>query len=150
PAYRCKNADFESVDELHLVQGADIDILFGEDANLNGILDPNENDANVSLPNDNRDGQWDPGLFEYLTVYSRQPSNLTNVNNRAQLASLLNDKFGSDRANQVLAGLGGALGNVRSLLQFYILSEMTADEFYQIEGSLTVTNGAMIGLVNVN
>jgi type II secretory pathway component PulK len=150
PAYRCKNADFESVDELRLVQGVDLDILFGEDANLNGILDPNENDATVSLPNDNRDGQWDPGLFEYLTVYSRQPSTLTNVNDRTQLASLLNDKFGSDRANQVLAGLGGTLGSVRSLLQFYILSGMTSDEFYQIEGSLTVTNGGMIGLVNVN
>jgi type II secretory pathway component PulK len=154
PAYRCKNGNFESVDELRLVLGADLDVLFGEDANLNGVLDPNENDAAVSLPNDNRDGQWDPGIFEYLTVYSRQPNNLTNVNNGNQLGSLLNDKFGSDRANQILARVGGPRGappgGMRSLLQFYIQSGMTADEFSQIEGSLTVTNGAMIGLVNVN
>jgi type II secretory pathway component PulK len=150
PAYRCKNANFESVDELRLVLGADVDLLYGEDVNLNGVLDPNENDATVSMPNDNRDGQWDPGLFEYLTVYSRQPNNLTNVNNRTQLGSLLNDTFGTDRANQILPRLGGAAGNMRSLLQFYILSGMTADEFYQIEGGITVTNGAMVGLVNVN
>jgi DNA uptake protein ComE-like DNA-binding protein len=150
PAYRCKNADFESMDELRLVLGTDLDILFGDDANLNGVLDPNENDATVSLPNDNRDGQWDPGLFEYLTVYSRQPSNLTNVNNRTQLGTLLTDTFGADRANQILPRLRGGAGGIQSLLQFYIVSEMTSDEFFQIEGGLTVTNGAMVGLVNVN
>ena len=59
PAYVCKAFPFESVDELRLVEGADMDILVGEDANRNGILDPNEND-------DNQNGQVDPGIFGVL------------------------------------------------------------------------------------
>jgi DNA uptake protein ComE-like DNA-binding protein len=74
PAYRCKNALFETVDELRLVYGATLDLLFGEDTNLNGVLDPNENDGDLSPPNDDRNGRLDPGLLEYFTVYSRQPN----------------------------------------------------------------------------
>ena len=54
--YRCKNAPFESIEELRLVYGFTPDILFKEDANLNGALDANENDDNVTAPNDNHDG----------------------------------------------------------------------------------------------
>src|SRR5207237_2729069 len=73
PAYNCKNAPFETVDELRLVYGATLSMLYGEDANLNGALDRNENDGSALLPDDNRDGKLDPGLFEYVTVYSQQP-----------------------------------------------------------------------------
>jgi hypothetical protein len=72
PAYRCKNAPFESVDELRLVFGMTLDILAGEDSNRNGILDPNEDDLDTSAPWDNRDGRLDPGLWEYVTVYSKE------------------------------------------------------------------------------
>jgi len=41
PPYRCKNAPFESIDELRLVDGMDLELLYGDDANLNGALDPN-------------------------------------------------------------------------------------------------------------
>src|SRR5258706_7110040 len=101
PPYRCKNANFETVDELRLVIGADWDLVFGEDANLNGILDPNENDADVSVPADNRDGKLDPGLFEYLTVYTRQPTTGTNVNNPNEVRALLQQKLGNARANEI-------------------------------------------------
>ena len=68
PPHRAKNSNFESLEELKLVFGMDLDILYGEDANQNGILDPNENDADTSLPTDNKDGKLDAGLMEYLTV----------------------------------------------------------------------------------
>jgi len=45
PPYYCKNAPFDSVDELRLVNGATMDILLGEDLNRNGVLDPNRNGA---------------------------------------------------------------------------------------------------------
>jgi type II secretory pathway component PulK len=115
PAYRCKNASFESVDELRLVYGMYVDILLGEDANLNGILDPNENDSMVSLPYDNRDGRLDAGLLEYVTVYSREPNTRTNGSARVnvsgpdqqQLAALLEEKgISTDRANQILLSVG--------------------------------------------
>ncbi|HXJ73310.1 MAG TPA: helix-hairpin-helix domain-containing protein, partial [Candidatus Dormibacteraeota bacterium] len=143
--YQCKNTNFESVAELRLVAGAYLEILFGEDANLNGILDPNENDGDVSTPSDNRDGTIEPGLFEYLTVHTRQPTTGTNVSNPQQLASLLTDRFGAQRANQVLASIGPGAGSV---LEFYVRSGLTREEFIQIESSLVGTNG--VGLVNVN
>jgi len=64
PAYQNKGAPFETVDELRLLYGADMDVLLGEDANRNGVLDPNEND-------DNRDGQLEPGILDYVTVQPR-------------------------------------------------------------------------------
>lgn len=40
---------------------------------FNGILDPNEDDGDDSLPEDNRNGVLD-GLLEYVTVYSKEPN----------------------------------------------------------------------------
>jgi DNA uptake protein ComE-like DNA-binding protein len=117
PAYHCKNAPFESVDELRLVYGMTCDILYGNDANLNGALEPNENDGDYSPPNDERSGRLEPGLFEYVTVWSREPvATRTNVNNRTGLATVLQNAFGTGRANQILldlslgSGIGGAGG----------------------------------------
>lgn len=68
PPHRAKNGNFESLDELRLVFGMDSEVLYGEDANQNGILDPNENDGDANPPKDNQDGRLDPGILEYLTV----------------------------------------------------------------------------------
>ena len=76
------------MDELRLVYGATIDLLVGEDVNRNGVLDTNETDLNGN-------GMLEPGLFEYVTVYSRQPNthsngtSLTNVAKYAELRALL-------------------------------------------------------------
>ncbi len=187
PPYHCKNAPFESIDELRLVYGMNLEILFGEDANLNGTLDPNENDADMSAPNDNRDGRLDAGLLEYVTVYTKEPTTRTNGQPRInvsapdqqQLAPLLQEQFGAERANQILLNLGvssgGSGGNrppggnpgpsqpngpaapggatvtqIGSVLEFYIRSRMTAEEFAQIESDITVSTNAAQGLVNVN
>jgi type II secretory pathway component PulK len=166
PPYRCKNAPFESIDELRLVYGMDLEILYGEDANLNGVLDPNENDGDASLPYDNRDGRLDPGLLEYVTVYSREPNASATGESRVNvagtdqqpLASLLQEHFDTERANEILqrvgmggGGGGGGLGPVRSVLDFYMRSGMTAEEFVMVENVLTVsTNRFTEGLVNVN
>jgi len=75
PPYMAANAPLESLDELLLVQGVTPQLLYGEDANRNGLLDPNENDGEAQLPLDNADGLLDPGWSAYLTVHSRE-SNL--------------------------------------------------------------------------
>jgi hypothetical protein len=41
PGYYCKSTNYETIDELRMVSGMTMDLLYGEDANLNGILDPN-------------------------------------------------------------------------------------------------------------
>src|SRR5262249_22414064 len=45
-------------------------LLYGEDANWNYQLDPNEDDAEVQFPPDNKDGKLDSGLRPYCTVCS--------------------------------------------------------------------------------
>ena len=176
PAYLCKNDPFETVDELRLVYGAEMDILVGEDANRNGVLDPNEND-------ENQNNMLDPGVLEYLTVYSREPNsgaiNLRPVNAN-QLSGLLQTNFSSSRASEILTSLGLSMGGVgpagptsgggrggggagsaaaaaatsvsfTSPLQFYARSGMTLSEFAQIATNFTTTTNSVIeGRVNVN
>lgn len=158
PPYQCKNAPFESVEELRLVYGMDLEILYGEDTNLNGILDPNENDGETSPPTDNRDGRLDPGLVEYLTVATREPNTRSDGSpridvtgqDRTELESLLKENFGDERANDIRARVTAA-GTVRSLMEFYLRSGMTGDEFDQVYPDLTATNAAyQEGLINVN
>ena len=158
PSYQCKNSPFETLDELRLVYGTSLDILAGDDINRNGILDPNEK-------SDSSNGQVDPGLFEYVTVYSREPnmhsdgSMRTSVNNQAQLRSLLQSRFGTARAAQILNRLGfrNAGRNspppptFRGLLQFYLRSGMTSDEFAQIYRDVTTSASPYTrGRVNIN
>lgn len=177
PPYQCKNASFDTVDELRLVYGLTTDLLYGEDANLNGVLDLNENDGEQSFPLDNRDGRLDPGFLDYFTVYSKEPTTRTNgsarvsVTNLTELVSLITEKLGQDKANQVQAqltagagggggggrggagggGTGGATVSIRvnSLLEFYIKSGMTAADFAEIETDIIARTNTT-GLVNVN
>lgn len=159
PSYRCKNGPFESVEELRLVAGMTLEILYGEDANLNGVLDPNENDGDASPPSDNRDGRLDPGLIECVTVDSRESGTRSDGSTRISVASssqeelraLLEEQFGEDRAGTILGQVGTNNSSLGSLLEFYVKSGMTAQEFCQIEGDLTVsTNSSQAGLINVN
>jgi DNA uptake protein ComE-like DNA-binding protein len=157
PARTCKNARFETVEELRLVSGIELTDLYGEDVNRNGLLDPNEDDGDLTWPPDNRDGRLDPGLIEYVTVYSRQPntqsdgSAKTSVNNRQQLQTLFQSTFDQQRAQELLAGYPPT-PRFNSVLAFYAnRTDMTAAEFRQIEDQITATNAAVTeGLVNIN
>lgn len=68
--YQPRNAAFQSVGELLMVRGMPQKLLQGEDANLNGVLDPDEDDGDLSSPPDNQDGVLDPGWSSWLTVHS--------------------------------------------------------------------------------
>ena len=157
PPYQRKGAPFETTDEMRLVYGTTMDILAGEDLNRNGILDVNEKDEDGN-------GQIDPGLLEYVTVYSREPNMLSNgtarvnVNDRAQLQSLLQSNFGGRRTRQILVRLGLAGGpgqsappSRNSMLKFYVDSTMTATEFAQICNDVTASTALFTrGRVNIN
>ncbi len=162
PPYLCKNAPFESVDELRLIYNMTSDILYGEDANLNGVLDPNENDGSKLPPEDNQDGQLDPGILEYVTVYSREPGTTTNGATRFNVTTYTRATSGSflslmstngiarSRATAIINQLNSSLpaAGLTSPLQLYLLSGMSATEFEQIEPLL---RGARLsGLVNIN
>jgi len=171
PSYQNKSGPFETVEELRLLYGADMDTLVGDDRNRNGIQDPNEN--NLS-----QNGTFNLGLLEYVTVYSREPNtysnglariNIRTVSSAGPLPTLLQSTFGSARASAILTSLGlvsagraapangPAPANITlaftSPLQFYRASRMTSDEFAQIANALSTVNGAtnyIVGRVNVN
>jgi DNA uptake protein ComE-like DNA-binding protein len=158
PPYRCKNAPFETIDELKLVIGATTDILYGADINLNGILDANENNQNIAQTGANLDGGLNAGILEYVTVYSREPNTQIdgtpriNISARGQagLRTVLQNALSADRVTQILQQLGRN-ATFTSVLQFYISSGMTADEFAKVADALTVSADPYIqGLVNVN
>ncbi len=69
-AYVPRNAPFRSIAELELVAGVRPEYVRGEDWNLNGVLDPNEDDGSVSWPPDNADGKLDAGWSGLLTCVS--------------------------------------------------------------------------------
>jgi hypothetical protein len=62
------NGPLRSLDELLKIDGVTPELLYGEDYNRNGWLDPNEDDGPLSPPDDNQDGILDLGWSEYLTV----------------------------------------------------------------------------------
>jgi type II secretory pathway component PulK len=164
--YQAKWSPFETVDELRLVEGITLDHLFGDDRNLNGILDPEERSLTGSLFST-------PGLLDTTTVFSREPNFhadgtlLTNVNTRAQIQGLLESSFGTGRSQEILTrlgftqggGQGGAGGqgggaaapNFPSVLRFYLTSGLSQDDFERIAPELCVTtNSYTYGRVNLN
>lgn len=153
-----KAAPFESVDELRLVYGATLAALLGEDTNRNGVIDENENDGDRSAPRDSPDGLLEPGILEYVTVYSRLPNtrpsggrriNLSTQQTRTQLQPLLQQRLGGARAAQIMGAIGN--GELRSVAEFMVTARLTPEEYVQIRGDLSVSSAATIpGLVNVN
>ena len=111
PSYPAKNSPLESLDELLLVRGVTSELLFGEDFNRNGLLDPNENDGDASWPPDNADGALQLGWSAYLTVFGREKNtrwdgtNRININdnNLADLFDKLEQEFDATVAQFVIA-----------------------------------------------
>src|SRR5262245_26570448 len=84
--YSVRNGRLNTLDEILLIRGFTPSLLYGEDANMNWRLDPNENDGDERLPADNNDGRLDLGLQPLLTVSSYDPNDdndgvpRTNIN----------------------------------------------------------------------
>jgi type II secretory pathway component PulK len=68
--YMVRNGPFRTIRELLLVKGVTEELFYGEDTNLNGKLDYNEQDENENPPSDNGDDVLDKGWISYLTCYS--------------------------------------------------------------------------------
>ncbi len=111
PSYATKNGPIDSLEELLLVEGVTPELLFGEDANRNGLLDPNENDGEVSLPVDNSDGVLQLGWSSFLSVNSREfnlradgrPKINLNSGLLTDVYDQLEEEFGEEIAKFVIA-----------------------------------------------
>ena len=160
PPYNCKNAPFETLEELLYVKGMTPALLYGEDFNLNGVLDANENDGDDNWPPDNRDGKLDPGLWQLCTVWSTDKNVDADGNKRVNLNSA--------QPNQLAAaGLTPQevekISAQRTVLPFLSVAQLlgspatglpaavTAQRFPLVADKLTVVNDAIVpGLVNIN
>jgi DNA uptake protein ComE-like DNA-binding protein len=160
--YTPKYAALETLEELRLVYGADENLLVGEDLNRNGVLDANEKDLNGN-------GELDPGLFDYVTVYTREPNfhsdgtSLTNVNTASQnqLSSLFQSDGVSGAAsvatlvhNSIHPTRNGPANVSAGLLDFAMrcrTAGMDSADFAKISDDVTTsTNNYFRGRLNVN
>ncbi|HEX3147103.1 MAG TPA: type II secretion system protein GspK [Gemmataceae bacterium] len=101
PPYKTKCAPLDTIEELLLVKGVTPSLLFGNDKNRNGKLDPGEDDGMG----------FTPGWAAYLTVYSREqnvdadgnPRINLNGNDLTTLQSQLIELIGQDLTTFILA-----------------------------------------------
>lgn len=109
--YSARNAPMESIEELLQIQGITPALYYGEDANRNGMLDPNEDDGNESLPNDNADGVLDVGFREFFTVSSKERNSTStgekkiNINGTilTELFDEIEEAFDTETATFIVA-----------------------------------------------
>ncbi len=167
PPYRCENQPFETVEELLLVRGMTAEILYGEDVNLNGRLDGNENDGDTLFPPDNRDGKLDPGLWPLVTVWSSDAN--TSADGRARVnintpntQPLTAAGLTGAEAQGVVAGLlrgpyrsaADLLGIPPNVLTGPLAAGrprvMSNERFREVADRLTMLEGPLPGLVNLN
>ncbi len=95
--YVIRNGQLRTVRELLLVRGITPELLYGEDRNVNGLLDANEDDGYTTQPDDNGDGRLDRGWFAYLTVYSYEK----NVNGEGRKRLNLNQASAQELSMQL-------------------------------------------------
>ena len=84
-AYKIRNGPLKTVRELLQVKGVTEEYLYGEDTNLNGLLDSNERDGDLSPPPDNSDEYLDEGWIAYLTCYSYEKNVDAEGNKRVNI-----------------------------------------------------------------
>ena len=137
PPYSAGNGYLNSLDELLLVRGVTPELLFGNDFNQNGWLDPNENAADATRPPDNADGVLQSGWSGLLTVDSRE-SNLRrtgkprinlNQDSLVHLYDELERELGKRAAQFIIAyRLNGTLNGEADLLTQLDEDEPDAEE----------------------
>lgn len=77
--YLPRNDAMKDLQELLAVRGVTQSLYDGEDANGNGVLDDNEDDGSTRTPDDNHDGQLQPGLKDVLTVVGEGEINVNTA-----------------------------------------------------------------------
>jgi len=154
--YKCKNAPFETVEELLLVRGVTPEILYGEDWNQNGILDANENDGDKSPPTDNADGVLDLGLIAYLTVHSsdrnirNDGTARINVNTATPEQIQQGLELSAQELQRVMAART-AFGQNGFPTVAHLMPSIPVEKWKQIVDRVTVSAAPTLpGLVNVN
>lgn len=147
-SYRPRNGPVRSLLELELVKGVTPEMVRGEDWNQNGILDPNENDSDLSWPPDNADGKLDAGWSEFVTAGSitggfdasgRERIDLTAAD-ASELVQALS--ITDQQAQTIIAQVQQASGQMESFIQTGLSQLATT---LQRNGQLTINTGRPAG-----
>lgn len=140
-AYYCKNAPFETVEELMLVRGFVPELLYGEGPAQPLGVQSMFSSSGSSMVND----VWlQRGLYDLLTIYGTESTTAADgtqrvsLTDRNQLREMLNTQLGSSRANEIMSAAGG--GDLRDIFDLYFRGRMTADELSQIADYINPTN----------
>lgn len=80
--YECKNGPIESLDELLLIRGITPQMVFGLDANRNGLIDPEESTAAQQNPD-----VHPLGWSAYLTVRSKEANKRIDGSDKIDLSN---------------------------------------------------------------
>lgn len=170
-SYTIRNGPFRTIRELLCVKGVTKDLLYGEDLNLNGQLDPSEADGELSPPMDNGDDHLDQGWIAYLTCYSYDKNvdadgqNRVNINqaDEQQLQNGLG--ITAAQARWIVQNRGGGYANIGGLINQNSPKEPPKDStddgnradpidlqtFGSIADKITTSGEAMLpGMVNIN
>jgi DNA uptake protein ComE-like DNA-binding protein len=96
---------FETLRQLAQIPELPQNLVWGEDANFNGILENNENDGDDLPPPDNQNGILDRGILAYLTVYSyewnRDGAGQPRININTTSQSVLEAELGLPTENSL-------------------------------------------------
>jgi type II secretory pathway component PulK len=165
PPYQARNGPFETLHELLYVRGVTESIFYGEDGNLNGVLDAGEDDGDANPPVDNGDGKLQKGLFHFCTVWSydknvqndgRKRVDLnadSDVTLRTELGEVLSSweisRILQRRAQQRFFSIGELL-TIRDPSQPSPERWITREDLMKIGDKVSVTGEERIpGLVNI-
>lgn len=147
PAYP-KNGPLDSLDELLLVRGVTPELLYGEDANRNGLLDPSENDGAASQPTDDADGFLASGWAAYLTVHSREsnlrPDGITNADGSVTAGSPkinINQGLLTDLYDAIIAAIDDEEA-ARFIVAYRMYGPNEGDAAASSDGSSSTSSGS--------
>jgi len=161
--YITKNDLFDSLEELLLVKDMTLDILYGEDTNLNGILDANENDGEKNFPLDNGDGELERGWYPYITMYSYE-KNVTGegeerININSAQKQELQENFSGDLTDEEIGNIIAirdennftSVGDLLDTQAGEVRINLSKDKLKQIIDRITVTDDEQLfGRININ
>lgn len=156
--YYCKNAPFETPEEILLVKGATNELLYGVDTNHNGVVDASENAGTSSTSVNGFNGNARCGIMKYLTCYSREVNADANGKPRTNVATasttdvsrLFSKIVSSQRLTAILAR-AKLSKSYRSIFEFYFKLGLTSDEFKKVADKITIDPAKVItGRVNIN
>jgi type II secretory pathway component PulK len=184
--YDNKNNLFETVEELMLIQNTQNtgdktitkDILFGQDLNHNGVVEPSESGqpangagagagtSSLSTSLNSAGGYSDArGMFPFVTCYTAEPntdpngnprinvSNVSQGNARTQLQQLLSQSLSESQVNEVMSKVAGTASQqkFKSVIQWCQSTGLTTQQFAPLIPYLTTSSANPVtGLVNIN